>query len=73
VLRIEAPDVLTGLERAVRERGATHLVLGHGPTAGMRRFLERPLADRLLERMPAVEVHLVASEPQHPDGDHSTL
>ena len=50
VVRVAAPDVVTGLEQAVRERGATHLVLGHQRARGLRRFTERPLADRLIER-----------------------
>jgi two-component system sensor histidine kinase KdpD len=59
VLRIPAPDVVSGLEQAVRERGATHLVLAHHETRGLRRITERPLADRLIERLPDLEVHLV--------------
>jgi two-component system sensor histidine kinase KdpD len=72
IVRVSAPDVATGLEQAVRERGATHLVLGHEGAHGLRRFTERPLADRLLERMPDLEVHLVsACAPSRGAEEHS--
>lgn len=59
VLRVEARDLLSGLEEAARSRRATHLVLPHTQTAGLRRVLERPLVDRLIERLPDVEIHIV--------------
>ena len=68
VLRVPAPDLVTGLERAVQQRGATHLVLGHEPTGGIRRFTERPIADRLMERMPGLEIHLVGSRSHDANG-----
>jgi len=71
VLRIPAPDVVTGLEQAVREKGATHLVLAHEEARGLRRFTERPLADRLLERMPDLEVHLVGAHRHELEGHGS--
>jgi two-component system, OmpR family, sensor histidine kinase KdpD len=63
VVRLPAPDVVTGLEQVVRERGATHLVVGHQGSRGLRRITERPLADRILARLPDVEVHLVGARP----------
>jgi two-component system sensor histidine kinase KdpD len=64
LVRVPAPDVVTGLAQAVRERGATHLVLGHEGAHGLRRFTERPLADRIMERLPDLEIHLVGARPQ---------
>ncbi|HEY7591484.1 MAG TPA: universal stress protein [Candidatus Limnocylindrales bacterium] len=61
VMRVEAKDVLSGLEEAVHRRGANHLVLPHRETSGLRRVLERPLLDRLVERLPDVEVHVVGA------------
>jgi two-component system, OmpR family, sensor histidine kinase KdpD len=66
VVRIPAPDVVSGLEQAVRQRGASHLVIAHEPIGGFRRFTERPLADRLIERLPELEVHLVGSRSPDP-------
>jgi two-component system sensor histidine kinase KdpD len=59
VVRVEAPDTLTGLERVARSHRATHLVLPHQAVTGVARLTRRPLADGLLERLPDVEVHLV--------------
>jgi two-component system, OmpR family, sensor histidine kinase KdpD len=62
VLHLEAKDVLSGLEEAVRQRRATHLVLPYRETSGFRRVLERPLVDRLIESLPDVEVHVVGAK-----------
>ncbi len=59
VSRIEAPDLATGLESAVRSKQATHLVLPHHEESGLRLLRRRPLADRLLERIPDLEIHLI--------------
>ena len=61
VVRVEASDVLTGLERVARDHRATHLVLPHHEISGLKRLRERPLVDRLLERLPDVELHLVGA------------
>jgi len=62
VIWIEARDLVSGLEEAARTRHATHLVLPHreGPS-GLGRLRERPLVDRLVERLPEVEFHVVAA------------
>jgi two-component system sensor histidine kinase KdpD len=60
VVRIEAPDIVTGIETVARTRHASHLVLPHHERRqGLGRLRERPLTDRLIERLPDVEVHLV--------------
>ena len=64
--RVEAPDVLTGLERVARSHRATHLVLPHHEETAMTRLRQRPLADRVLERLPDVEVHLVGPPSHRP-------
>ena len=65
VLRLDARDVATGLEQAAHLRRATHIVLPHVRTTTLGRLVERPLAERLLQTMPEVEVHLV-DVPQAP-------
>jgi K+-sensing histidine kinase KdpD len=64
VFRVEARDLVSGLEAAAHARHASHLVLPHreGP-GGIGRLRERPLVDRLLERLPDVEVHVVGPGP----------
>ena len=61
VVHIEARDVVDGLERVARSSRATHVVLPQQETGGLQRLRERPLADRVLERLPDIEVHLVAA------------
>jgi two-component system, OmpR family, sensor histidine kinase KdpD len=59
VLRVEADDVATGLERAVRTKRASHLVLPHVPTSRLQRLREEPIADRVLRGVPDLEIHVV--------------
>ena len=62
VVRVEAKDLVTALEEVSRSRRATHLYLPHLATVGLRRRLERPVVDRLVERIPEVELHVVGGE-----------
>ncbi len=62
VVRIEASDLLSGVEEAARQRRATHVVLPHHQTPALRRFSERSLVDRLMERLPDVEIHVVGAK-----------
>ena len=57
VVRVEAKDIVNGLEEIARSHRATHLVVPHKAASGLRRVLERPLIDRLVERLPGVELH----------------
>jgi two-component system sensor histidine kinase KdpD len=59
VVRVEAADVVSGLEQVARSHRATHVVLPHREVAGLKRLRERPIVDRLIERLPDVEVHVV--------------
>jgi two-component system, OmpR family, sensor histidine kinase KdpD len=61
VVRVEAPDVMNGLEQVAISRRATHLVLPHREVTGLKRLMERPLVDRLIERLPDLELHLVGA------------
>ncbi len=61
VVRVQADDEVDGLERVARARGVTHIVLPHRPGGGIRRALERSMVDRLVERLPDVEIHVVAA------------
>ncbi len=61
VVRVEAKDLVTGLEEVARSRRATHLILPYQDPAGLRRVFERPLVDQLMTRLPEVEVHIVGA------------
>jgi two-component system sensor histidine kinase KdpD len=62
IVRAEAKDLAFGLEEVALARRATHLVIPHQEAAGLRRVLDRPLVDRLLERLPDVELHIVGAD-----------
>jgi two-component system sensor histidine kinase KdpD len=57
--RVEARTMVAGLEQVVRDRKATHLVLPHRRRPPLERLLEPPLVERLLERLPEVDVQIV--------------
>jgi two-component system sensor histidine kinase KdpD len=59
VVRVTAADVITGLHGVAQSRRATHVVLPHRELKGLERLRQRPAADRLLERLPDIEVHVV--------------
>jgi two-component system sensor histidine kinase KdpD len=59
VVRVEATDLVAGLEQVARSHRATHLVLPHREVTGLKRLRARPLVDRLIERLPDVELHVV--------------
>ena len=59
VLRVEADDLASGLVRAARMKRATHLFMPRQAPPGLQRFLQRPLADRILQELPELELHLV--------------
>ena len=62
VVKVEAKDLASGLAEVVRTRKATHVVLPFRETGGLKRVLERPLIDQLLEQVPDLEVHVVGPE-----------
>jgi two-component system sensor histidine kinase KdpD len=59
VVRVESADMVAGLEQVARSHRATHLVLPHHEIGGLKRLRERPIVDRLIERLPDVELHIV--------------
>jgi two-component system sensor histidine kinase KdpD len=59
VVRVESADTVAGLEQVARSHRATHLVLPHREIGWFRRLRERPIVDRLIERLPDVELHVV--------------
>jgi two-component system sensor histidine kinase KdpD len=66
VVRVDATDLVAGLEQVARSHRATHLVLPHREVTGLKRLRERPLVDRLIERLPDLEVHVVGPPTSRP-------
>ncbi len=61
VVRVDAEDVADGLADVARTHRASHIVIPHQRDSGVARIRRPPLADRLLERLPDVELHLVGA------------
>jgi two-component system, OmpR family, sensor histidine kinase KdpD len=60
VLNIEASDLVDGIVDLARRRRVTRLVLPYRASGALERVRSRPVADRVLERLPALEITIVA-------------
>jgi len=60
VLNVEASDLVDGIVDLARRRRVTRLVLPNRATGALERVRSRPLAERILERLPALEITIVA-------------
>ena len=67
VVRTEATDEAEALASIAARRRATHVFVPYREVGGLRRIRERSLVERVLERLPDVEVHAVGP-PSRPDG-----
>lgn len=67
ILTVEAPDVAEGVAQIARARRVTRLVMAHRPSGTLERVRMKPLAERILERMPKLEITIVAEAPEAPD------
>jgi len=63
VVRVEARDIAAGLAQAAETHRATHLFLPYQDVSGLKRLREGTLVDRLVERLPDVEIHVVGPGP----------
>ncbi len=65
VVRGESADFVRGVAEVARAQRVTHLVLVHHRRHGLERLMRPSLAGRILDEVPALEVHLVSDEPGH--------
>ena len=65
IIRGESADLARGLEEVIRDRRITHLVLVHRPHRGLH-VGRASLADRLLDAVPGLEIHLVGEPAKTP-------
>lgn len=56
-------DIATAIVQAARDCGAEHVVLGEAPTGNWLQRLRPTLVDRLIDRLPDVDVHVIALAP----------
>lgn len=68
LIEVEGDDVVEAAARVAADRGTTYVIIGQpSPRRGARRFSES-LPDRLLRRMPGVDVRIVADRPPRGEG-----
>ena len=65
VVRVEAPDVPSGLADVALSKRASHVVLPYRPRDGMKSITEKPLSELVMARLPSIKLHLVADLPKH--------
>ncbi len=65
----ESDDLTDAIVAVAAERGSTYILLGASrPTRGLAR-LRRPLPQRLMARLPGVDVRIVADRSRRPNGE----
>jgi two-component system sensor histidine kinase KdpD len=68
IVRVEASDLVEGIVGVARGRRVTRLVMPHRPAGGPLDRVRHPtLTERVLERLPALEVTIVADAREAPD------
>jgi two-component system sensor histidine kinase KdpD len=67
ILTVEAPDVAEAVAELARARRVTRLVMAHHPSSAMERLRMKPMAERILDRLPKLEITIVADAPEAPD------
>ncbi len=67
IILVEASDVAEGVERIARARRVSRLVMPLRSSTTLERVRRSPLAERILERMPTLEVTIVADAREATD------
>ena len=60
IVTSEATDLVEGIVAVARGRRVTRLVMPHRPSSAVERMRRASLADRILERLPTLEITIVA-------------
>jgi K+-sensing histidine kinase KdpD len=61
-VQLGSGDVADAVGGAVHELGGTHLFVPQVATGRLHGLLQRPIAERLAEQLPDVDVHLVGPD-----------
>jgi two-component system sensor histidine kinase KdpD len=67
ILVVEASDPAEGIARIARARRVTRLVMPHRASGALERVRRMPLADRILELLPTLEITIVADARETTD------
>ena len=67
IITVEASDLAEGVVQVAQARRVTRLVMPYRSSTTMERVRRSPLADRILERLPSLEVTIVADAREATD------
>jgi len=67
ILFVDATDVAEGIARIAKARRVSRLIMPHRPMGALERLRRTSLADRILERLPRLEITIVAEAPETAD------
>jgi len=67
IITVESGDVADGIVAVARSRRVTRLVMPHRTAGALDRVRRASLADRILERLPTIEITIVADAPDTTD------
>ncbi len=67
IVSVEAADVAEGVASVATARRVTRLVMPHRTTSALERMRRSSLADRILERLPTLEITIVGDAPDTTD------
>ena len=67
ILTVEAPDVAEGVVEVARARRVTRLVIPHRASGKLERVRKMSLPERILERLPTLEITIVADAREATD------
>jgi two-component system sensor histidine kinase KdpD len=67
ILVVEAADVADGVATIAKARRVTRLIIAHRATTTLERVRKSPLAERILERLPTLEITIVADAREATD------
>ncbi len=67
IITVEASDLAEGVVQVAQGRRVTRLVMPYRSSTAMERVRRSPLADRILERMPSLEITIVADAREATD------
>lgn len=67
IIVVEASDVADGIVQVARARRVTRLVMPHRTTSTLERVRKSPLAERILEQLPTLEITIVADAREATD------
>jgi len=67
VLVVEAADIANGVVTIAKARRVTRLIISHRPSTALERVRKSPLAERILQQLPTLEITIVADAREATD------